>query len=144
VEGRTEGLREGREAGRQEGASVAAQALLLVLRSRGLHVPPELEQRILACGDPAVLAAWLHPFRRARGSISARSWRTSIVQQVRMRLTSGAHSSQSRLRAARIRREIGSHLDSFWRALAQNRRASGSKESQYDPLVRFRLYEYRT
>ena len=59
VEGRSEGLREGREAGRQEGATVAAQALLLVLRSRGLYVPPELEQRILACGDPAVLATWL-------------------------------------------------------------------------------------
>ncbi|MFO0579213.1 MAG: HEPN domain-containing protein [Polyangia bacterium] len=52
VEGKTEGLREGELLGE-------AKALLLVLRSRGLHVPAALEQRILACGDPAVLAAWL-------------------------------------------------------------------------------------
>ena len=57
---RAQGLREGREVGRHEGELLGeAKALLLVLRSRGLHVSLELEQRILACGDPAVLATWL-------------------------------------------------------------------------------------
>jgi hypothetical protein len=29
------------------------------LRSRGVEVSAELEQRIMACSDPALLAAWL-------------------------------------------------------------------------------------
>ena len=36
-----------------------AKALLLVLRSRGVEVSAELEERIMACTDPALLAAWL-------------------------------------------------------------------------------------
>ena len=51
-----QGLTEGEVRGRAVGR---ADALLLVLRSRGVEVSPELEQRILACSDPALLAAWL-------------------------------------------------------------------------------------
>lgn len=58
--GRHEGRAEGEAKGRVEGeVKGRAEALLLVLRSRGVDVSPELEQRILACADPAVLAAWL-------------------------------------------------------------------------------------
>jgi len=46
----------GREEGRQEGK---AAAILEVLRTRGVDVPPEIAQRIASCADPAELAAWL-------------------------------------------------------------------------------------
>ena len=55
-EERNQGLREGRQEGRQEGT---AAAILLVLKTRGVAVPPEIEQRIAACTDPAVLSRWL-------------------------------------------------------------------------------------
>ena len=50
--------------GRQQGEVIGAQqaqaeAVLLVLRTRGFIVPPELEQRIRSCADPEVLAQWL-------------------------------------------------------------------------------------
>ena len=47
-EGRTEGIQVGE-----------ARALLLVLRSRGLEIPKEVERRITECTDPVVLASWL-------------------------------------------------------------------------------------
>ena len=50
--GKSEGLREGETRGE-------VKALLLVLKSRGVSVSPEVEQRILACHDPALLALWL-------------------------------------------------------------------------------------
>ena len=55
AEGKTEGLAEGFQAGR----AVVAETLLHVLRSRGVEVSEELEQRIMTCSDPAMLAAWL-------------------------------------------------------------------------------------
>jgi predicted nucleotidyltransferase/HEPN domain-containing protein len=48
--------REERNQGQQEGT---AAAILLVLKTRGVAVPPEIEQRIAACTDPAVLSRWL-------------------------------------------------------------------------------------
>ena len=56
VRGRAEGRAEGFHAGEAHGE---AKALLMVLRSRGVEVSEELEQRIMACSDPALLAAWL-------------------------------------------------------------------------------------
>jgi hypothetical protein len=47
-----EGLREGEAKGR-------AADILLVLKTRGVAVPEEIEQRIAACTDPAVLSQWL-------------------------------------------------------------------------------------
>ncbi len=40
---------------RREGAA----DILLVLKARGVAVPKEIEQRIAACADPAVLSRWL-------------------------------------------------------------------------------------
>ena len=51
-EGRTEGLQEGEGKGLRDG-------LLMVLRSRGVSIPADVEARILACRDVAVLSAWL-------------------------------------------------------------------------------------
>jgi predicted nucleotidyltransferase/HEPN domain-containing protein len=60
VQGKTEGRAEGFQAGEAHGRALGeANALLLVLRSRGVEVSAELEQRIMACTDPALLAAWL-------------------------------------------------------------------------------------
>ena len=64
VEGKTEGRAEGFQAGDAHGeargrALGEANALLLVLRSRGVEVSAELEERIMACSDPALLAAGL-------------------------------------------------------------------------------------
>jgi predicted nucleotidyltransferase/HEPN domain-containing protein len=67
-EERNQGLREGMQEGMQEGlreglregeAKGTAAAILLVLRTRGIAVPEEIEQRIAACTDPAVLSRWL-------------------------------------------------------------------------------------
>jgi hypothetical protein len=41
------------------GRAVVAETLLHVLRSRGVEVSAELEERIMACSDPELLAAWL-------------------------------------------------------------------------------------
>ena len=60
VQGEIRGRAEGFQAGDAHGeARGRASALLLVLRSRGVEVPEELEQRIMTCSDPALLAAWL-------------------------------------------------------------------------------------
>jgi hypothetical protein len=46
--------------GRQEGeAKGRAADILLVLKTRGIDVPAEIERRILACSDPALLSLWL-------------------------------------------------------------------------------------
>jgi predicted nucleotidyltransferase/HEPN domain-containing protein len=59
-EGEAKGLREGRQEGLQEGeAKGTAAAILLVLKTRGVAVPPDIGQRIAACTDPAVLSRWL-------------------------------------------------------------------------------------
>jgi HEPN domain-containing protein len=60
VQGKTEGHAEGFQAGEAHGRALGeANALLLVLRSRGVEVSAELEERIMACTDPALLAVWL-------------------------------------------------------------------------------------
>jgi hypothetical protein len=57
---RQQGEQRGRAEGMRDGAQQAqAEAVLLVLRTRGFVVPPELERRIRACADPEVLAQWL-------------------------------------------------------------------------------------
>jgi hypothetical protein len=63
-QGKTEGLAEGEARGEVRGfhageAHGEAKALLMVLRSRGIEVSAELEQRIMTCSDPALLATWL-------------------------------------------------------------------------------------
>jgi HEPN domain-containing protein len=63
-EGKTEGLREGKTEGLREGEAKGelrgkTEALLLVLRARGIAIPAEVEQRILACSDPALLTELL-------------------------------------------------------------------------------------
>ena len=50
--------------GKDEGIQIGelrgeAKALLMVLRSRGLDIPVEVEKRIKECSDAAVLASWL-------------------------------------------------------------------------------------
>ena len=59
VQGKTEGLAEGEARGEVKGRALVADTLLMVLRSRGVEVSPELEQRIMACSDPVQLATWL-------------------------------------------------------------------------------------
>ena len=60
VRGRAEGFQAGDAHGEARGRALGeANALLLVLRSRGVEVSAELEERIMACSDPALLAAWL-------------------------------------------------------------------------------------
>jgi predicted nucleotidyltransferase/HEPN domain-containing protein len=59
-EERNQGLREGMQEGLREGeAKGRAADVLLVLKTRGVAVPEEIEQRIAACTDPAVLSRWL-------------------------------------------------------------------------------------
>jgi flagellar biosynthesis/type III secretory pathway protein FliH len=59
-EGEAKGRQEGEAKGRQEGeAKGRAADILLVLKTRGIAVPEEIEQRIAACTDPAVLSLWL-------------------------------------------------------------------------------------
>ena len=64
VEGEARGEARGFHAGEAHGeargrALGEASALLMVLRSRGVEVSAELEQRIMTCSDPALLATWL-------------------------------------------------------------------------------------
>ncbi len=55
-----QGHTEGVAAGRAEGVAVGrADALLLLIRARGLAATPEQVRRIRACADPATLDAWL-------------------------------------------------------------------------------------
>ena len=71
-EGRSEGFQAGEEKGRAEGIQIGEErgkaegeekglrdGILMVLRSRGVAIPAEVEARILACKDVAVLSAWL-------------------------------------------------------------------------------------
>jgi Uma2 family endonuclease len=55
-EGREEGRKEAREEGRERGS---AEALLLVLASRGFHVDDTLRARVFGCHDAKQLQAWL-------------------------------------------------------------------------------------
>jgi hypothetical protein len=55
-EGRAEGIQEGRAEGEGKGLR---DGILMVLRSRGVPIPADVEARILACKDVAVLSAWL-------------------------------------------------------------------------------------
>ena len=59
VQGKTEGFQAGDAHGEARGRAVVAETLLHVLRSRGVEVSAELEHRIMACSDPALLAVWL-------------------------------------------------------------------------------------
>ncbi|MFO0576141.1 MAG: HEPN domain-containing protein [Polyangia bacterium] len=59
-QGKAEGIREGEAIGRAAGTLQAqAESVLMVLRTRGFVVLPELEQRIRTCADPELLARWL-------------------------------------------------------------------------------------
>jgi uncharacterized protein len=51
-----EGLREGEAKGLREGR---AADILMVLTTRGIVVPQEVEQQIAGCSDPALLSLWL-------------------------------------------------------------------------------------
>ena len=51
-QGKNEGRAEGEGKGLRDG-------ILMVLRSRGVPIPADVEARILACKDVAVLSAWL-------------------------------------------------------------------------------------
>ncbi len=73
-EGRAEGIQIGEEKGIQIGEARGelrgeSKALLLVLRSRGLDIPWEVERRISECTDPLLLASWLS--RAATVSVAA-------------------------------------------------------------------------
>lgn len=58
--GRAEGIQEGRTEGMQEGEGKGLRdGILMVLRSRGVSIPADVEVRILACKDVAVLSGWL-------------------------------------------------------------------------------------
>ncbi|XXV24697.1 hypothetical protein WME87_40865 [Sorangium sp. So ce1389] len=64
------GVEKGREQGRQEGLLEAkAQAVLAVLEARGLEVPAEVRERVLASTDVAELDRWI---RRAASVGDAR------------------------------------------------------------------------
>ena len=54
--GEEKGIQIGEERGKAEGLR---DGILMVLRSRGVSIPPEIEARIRACKDIAVLSAWL-------------------------------------------------------------------------------------
>ncbi len=51
---------------RQEGQRGEANALLMILRARGVAIPSEVEERIRTCTDPELLACWIQ--RAATGS----------------------------------------------------------------------------
>jgi hypothetical protein len=57
---RERGLKQGLDKGHREGrAQEAAKAVLTVLRTRGIRVPKEARERILAQKDPELLNRWL-------------------------------------------------------------------------------------
>ena len=56
AEGHAKGLVQGKAEGKVEGK---ADALLVILRARGLHVPADVRTRIEACGDAETLDRWL-------------------------------------------------------------------------------------
>lgn len=55
-EGEAKGLREGLREGEAKGAR---EGILMVLATRRIPVPVEVEQRIASCSDPALLSLWL-------------------------------------------------------------------------------------
>jgi hypothetical protein len=55
-EGEAKGLREGEAKGVREGR---AEDILMVLTTRGIPVPAEIERQIAGCSDPALLSLWL-------------------------------------------------------------------------------------
>ncbi len=62
--GRAEGIQEGEARGRAEGLQEGEgkglrDGILMVLRSRGIAIPADVEARILACNDVTVLGSWL-------------------------------------------------------------------------------------
>ena len=66
-EGRTEGKAEGVREGLRDGEILGvANALLMILRARGVAIPSEVEERIRTCTDPKLLACWIQ--RAATGS----------------------------------------------------------------------------
>ena len=58
-QGKDEGRAEGIQVGEERGLAGLRDGILMVLRSRGMPIPAEVEARILACRDVAVLSAWL-------------------------------------------------------------------------------------
>jgi predicted nucleotidyltransferase/HEPN domain-containing protein len=63
-EERNQGLREGRLEGEAKGLREGARErgaadILMVLMTRGIPVPAEVEQQIAGCSDPALLSLWL-------------------------------------------------------------------------------------
>jgi predicted nucleotidyltransferase/HEPN domain-containing protein len=59
-EGRAEGIQEGEARGRAEGKEEGLRdGILMVLRSRGIAIPADVEARILACKDVTELGSWL-------------------------------------------------------------------------------------
>ncbi len=56
AQGKAEGKAEGKVEGKAEGK---ADSVLVLLRARGLHLPPEIEHRIQACTDAETLDRWL-------------------------------------------------------------------------------------
>ena len=70
AKGVEKGLEQGLEKGRQEGLLEAkAQAVLAFLEARGLEVPAEVRERVLASTDVAELDRWI---RRAASVGDAR------------------------------------------------------------------------
>jgi predicted nucleotidyltransferase/HEPN domain-containing protein len=55
-EERREGVREGEAKGEAKGVR---EGILMVLTTRGIPVPAEVEQQIAGCSDPALLSLWL-------------------------------------------------------------------------------------
>jgi hypothetical protein len=49
-------VREGEAKGEAKGK---VEAILEVLKTRGVAAPPEVEQRIASCSDPELLSLWL-------------------------------------------------------------------------------------
>jgi hypothetical protein len=63
---REQGLKQGLDKGHREGrAQEAAKSVLTVLRTRGIRVPKEVRERILAQKDPELLNRWLKRAIRA-------------------------------------------------------------------------------
>lgn len=69
AEGREEGRAEGLEKGRAEGrAQGRAEAVLNILSSRGIDVPPSVRARVTACSDLDQLAVWMERAVHAAGA----------------------------------------------------------------------------
>ena len=53
------GVERGKAEGEERGCAGLRDGILMLLRSRGVSIPAEVEGRIRACKDIAVLSAWL-------------------------------------------------------------------------------------